>query len=49
MSIASGKTIEEGRARLSGKDVGNIIASETEPKMIPLMTPEITFDIRLSI
>jgi len=43
------KIAANNAARLSGKDVGNIIASETEPKMIPLMTPEITFDIRLSI
>jgi hypothetical protein len=36
-------------ASLSRKDIGNITATETAPKMIPLMTPDITFDIRLSI
>jgi len=36
-------------ASLSGKDIGNITATETGPKMIPPMTPDITFDIRLSI
>ena len=35
--------------RLSGNDIGSIIATEAAPKMKPLIRPDIKFDIRLSI
>jgi len=31
---------------LSGKDMGNIMATATAPKIVPLTSPEITFDIQ---
>ena len=34
---------------LSGKDMGSIIATDTAPKIAPLRTPEITFDMPILV